>query len=133
MTLIESLSFFSASPIGETFVPLQSCQQVANPTELNSRFQTICSISIDWIIYRTERFTVDHATYLSEGQASSKTILFDKKASPINEVSSFIRFLINYFYIALYNIVKKVSYSINRLCVTIFRTLQLDMKWVNVF
>ena len=61
------------------------------------------------MIYRTDRFTIEHAQYLSDGQAISKTVTFDKKASSSTEVSSFTRFLIHYFYRALYNItVKKV-------------------------
>ena len=111
LVLAEALLLFSTGPIGDggIFTPLESCQQVANQSELNNRFVNVCSISVDWIVHGVEPFTSDHAHLFAEGHTIPKMITFDRKALAGSMTTSFVRFVIHYFYRAILSIVKKVS------------------------
>ena len=121
LVLAEALLLFSTGPIGDggIFTPLESCQQVANQSELNNRFVNVCSVSVDWIVHGVEPFTSDHALLFAEGHTIPKVITFDRKALAGSMTTSFVRFVIHYFYRAILSIVKKVSlliyYKVNRL------------------
>ena len=111
LILAEALLLFSTGPLGDggIFTPLESCQQVANQTELNNRFANVCSVSVDWIVHGVEPFTSDHALLFAEGHTIPKVITIDRKTLVGSMTMSFVRFVIHYFYRAILSIVKKVS------------------------
>jgi hypothetical protein len=109
MILAEGLSFFTTCTLGDnnTIVPLQSCQQVASLAELNNRFMAMCSMTVDWLIHGSSKFTDDHASILSDGPTITRNILFDKKGSLVSIMTSYVRYLINYFYRSIQVVLKK--------------------------
>ena len=119
LVLAESLLFFSSGGTiegiagggsGAGFTPsLESCQQVAGQTDLMSRFSTICSISVDWLIHGVESLTNEHAKLLTEGITVPKLISFDRKAQLVTIAAGFVRFIIHYFCRALIVVIRRVS------------------------
>lgn len=118
LVLAESLLFFSSGGTIEGmagggsgaggFTPsLESCQQVAGQTDLMSRFNTICSISVDWLIHGVESLTNEHAKLLTEGITIPKLISFDRKAQLVTIAAGFVRFIIHYFCRALIVVIRR--------------------------
>lgn len=108
LILGDSIKFFSMGDGGGVTPSLESCQQLASQAELATRFNILCNLAVDWLIYGTEFLTAEHASLFTTGVTLPRAIVFDRRARASDMTTGYAFFLLRFFHNSLLPVVKKV-------------------------